>query len=150
MKTLLHTGEREEILRRMAKLRPDLQRHWGIMTVGEMVCHLNDSFRFFFGEKDVRPIHNLLTRTALKWAALWLPLQWRQGFPTRPEIDQRKGGTAPKEFAADVSDLRTSFDRFCAAEDNPRMRPVFGRMSQADSMPWAYLHMDHHFRQFGV
>jgi hypothetical protein len=150
MKTLLHTGEREEILRRMGDLRPDLQRHWGIMTAGQMVCHLNDSFRLFLGEKDVRPIHNLLTRTALKWAALWLPLQWRPGFPTRPEIDQHKGGTAPKEFAADVADLRTLFDRFCAAEDNPHMHPVFGPMSRADSMRWAYLHMDHHFRQFGV
>ena len=150
MKTLLNTGEREEILQRMAKLRPDLQRRWGIMTVGQMVCHLNDSFRFFFGETDVQPIHNLLTRTALKWAALWLPLQWRQGFPTRPEMDQQKAGTPPKEFAADVSDLRVLFGRFCAAEDKPHMHPVFGRMTQADSMRWAYLHMDHHFRQFGV
>jgi hypothetical protein len=150
MKTLLNTGEREEILQRMAKLRPDLERGWGIMTVGQMICHLNDSFRIFLGEKDVRPIHNPLTRTAVKWAALWLPLQWRPGFPTRPEIDQQKGGTAPKEFAADVSDLRTLFDRFCTAKDKPHMHPVFGRMSEADSMRWGYLHMDHHFRQFGV
>jgi hypothetical protein len=88
MKILLNRGEREEILQRIAKLRPDLQRRWGLMTVGQMVCHLNDSFRFFFGEKEIQPIHNLLTRTVLKWAALWLPLEWRQGFPTQPEVDQ--------------------------------------------------------------
>jgi hypothetical protein len=27
---------------------------------------------------------------------------------------------------------------------------VFGRMSQAAWLRWAYLHMDHHLRQFGV
>jgi len=28
--------------------------------------------------------------------------------------------------------------------------PLFGPMSRAEWLRWGYLHMDHHFRQFGV
>jgi hypothetical protein len=28
--------------------------------------------------------------------------------------------------------------------------PIFGRMSEAAWMRWAYLHTDHHLRQFGA
>jgi hypothetical protein len=28
--------------------------------------------------------------------------------------------------------------------------PIFGKMSETDWMRWAYLHVDHHLRQFGL
>jgi hypothetical protein len=31
-----------------------------------------------------------------------------------------------------------------------KAHPLFGRMSDADWLRWAYLHADHHLRQFGA
>jgi Protein of unknown function (DUF1569) len=30
------------------------------------------------------------------------------------------------------------------------LHPLFGRMSASSWMRWAYLHADHHLRQFGL
>ena len=37
--------------------------------------------------------------------ALYGPLRWPAGIPTRPEVDQMAGGTKPGEFLADVARL---------------------------------------------
>ena len=36
----------------------------------------------------------------MKWVALYAPIPWPKGVPTRPEMDQYVGGTAPFEFDA--------------------------------------------------
>jgi hypothetical protein len=71
---------------------------------------------------------------------------------TMPEVDQLIGGSRPAEFAADVQQLRTLFERFTGqTRDFVWARhPLFPAMTETDWMRWAYLHMDHHFRQFGV
>jgi hypothetical protein len=86
----------------------------------------------------------------MKWAALWVPLPWPHGIKTRPEIDQQRGGTPPAEFASDLEKLRILLERFCASQGEFGPHPMFGQMSRAERMRHAYLHMDHHLRQFGA
>ena len=151
MKTLLNASDRQDLLNRLAKVRPDSQRGWGRMTAPQMICHLNDSFRLMLGEKYASPDTNLFKRIGLKWLALWVPVPWAHGFRTRPELDQEIGGTRPGTFEADVRDLRDLFDRFCSpATRDFQPHPFFGQLSTAERMRWAYLHIDHHLRQFGV
>ncbi len=149
MKTLLNTRDRSEVLERLGKLRVDSPRRWGKMSAQQMVCHLSDSFRISLGEKFAQPADTFVSRSLLKWAALWLPLRWPHGFPTRPEVDQQQGGTSPTEFAADVAQLRMLFERFCDRGDFAA-HPMFGMLSDGERMRHAYLHMDHHLRQFGA
>jgi hypothetical protein len=122
------------------------------MTAPQMVCHLTDSFRGVMGEKSVSAATGLFQRTLMKWAALYVPVRWPHGVPTRPEMDQERGGTPPGEFAADVRELRAALGRFCAATHPMQFRPhpLFGTMSRWEWMRWGYLHTDHHLRQFGV
>ena len=74
------------------------------------------------------------------------------GIRTRPEVDQEFGGTKPTAFDTDVATLEafvevvTTRPEFFAG----RRHPIFGPLSDTAWMRWAYLHMDHHFRQFGV
>jgi hypothetical protein len=148
MKTLLHPADRDEILRRISGVRAESQRRWGKMSAAQMICHLSDSFRTALGEKSVSPNTNLFRRTVMRRLALALPV-WPHGVKTRPEVDQQQGGTRPAEFAADVAQLKTLFDRYCAApqfSDHPMMGP----MSKSERMRWAYQHMNHHLRQFGA
>ena len=121
------------------------------MSAHQMVCHLVDSFRMATGEKAVSDDSNVFRRTMLKWIVLYLPLRWPPGILTRPELDQELGGTRPVHFDTDVAML-TSIMAVTAAKRNVAwpVHPIFGRMSETDWLRWAYLHMDHHLRQFGA
>ena len=122
------------------------------MSAHQMICHLSDSCRVATGEKVASDASSLLQRTMVKWIALYLPLRWPPGIPTRPEVDQQFGGTRPGEFASDVAELEALLAFIATREkggDWP-VHPIFGRMSQANWLRWAYLHTDHHLRQFGA
>lgn len=151
MKTLAHGQDIAEIQRRLKTIRPECTRRWGRMSAHQMVCHLSDSFLAVSGRKHVSMATSPWHRTVIKWIALYAPLPWPQGVPTRPEIDQTVGGTRPDDFAADVALLETLFARFTSEIDsmNGLVHPIFGPMSKTDWLRWGYLHMDHHLRQFG-
>ena len=152
MKTLTNLGDREEILVRLGKVRADSARRWGKMSANQMVCHLADSFRGVMGEKALAPKPGTFGRGAMKWFALYVPLKWPHGVPTMPEMDQLIGGTKPAEFAADSTELRRLFERFTRQprDFSWKPHPIFLEMTEQDWMRWGYLHMDHHFRQFGA
>jgi hypothetical protein len=150
VKTLSNARDRNEVLTRLAKVGPDTQHRWGTMSAHQMICHLSDSFRASSGEKYISPSNTLFTRTVIKWVALWAPLPWPHGIKTRPEMDQRLTGTPPAEFASDLETLRILFERFCGSEGEFAPHPMLGQMSRTERMRHAYLHMDHHLRQFGA
>jgi Protein of unknown function (DUF1569) len=120
------------------------------MSAHQMICHLSDSLRAALNEKYISPSTTLFKRTFLKNLTLWLPIRWPHGFKTRPEMDQQHGGTPPVEFTSDMGELRTLYERFCTQESGFAPHAMFGRMSRTERMRHAYLHFDHHLRQFGV
>ena len=63
----------------------------------------------------------------------------------------RTWAARPGDFAADVADLvRCSSDHGAAARLHVARHPLFGPLTDAAWLRWAYLHMDHHLRQFGA
>jgi uncharacterized protein DUF1569 len=150
MKTLAQEHEKADILRRLRTIRADSRRHWGRMSAHQAVCHLSDSFLAVTGQRPASSASGPLQRTVIKWIALYAPLKWPHGVPTRPEVDQEVGGTKPAAFAADVTQLEMLIELVTTRKGcfGPT-HPIFGPMSDADWMRWAYLHMDHHLRQFG-
>ncbi len=153
MKTLSDAAALAGILDRLDRLPPNAPAHWGRMSAHQMLCHLTDSFLACFGEKYASPATGLFERTVMKWAALYMPLPWPKDIATRPEIDQvAGGGTPPAAFDQDRQALVGATARFCdPTRDSTRdFHPIFGRMSRDEWMRWAWLHMDHHLRQFGV
>jgi hypothetical protein len=149
MRNLGEASVQQQVKQRLQSLRIDSERRWGRMSVGQMICHLTDSFRRTLGEKQAG---NLPPNKFMKLAALWLPIPWPHGFKTRPEIDQEIGGTRPVQFETDRLQLLQYMDRFTSESPVPVFspHPVFGQMTRKEMMRWAYLHMDHHLRQFGV
>lgn len=150
MKTLLNGRDRREVLDRLAKVRSDAPPRWGTMSAHQMICHLSDALRSALGEKYISPSTSLYKRTLLKPLALWVPVPWPHGFRTRPEMDQQQGGTPPVNFASDLEELRILFERFNTREGGFTPHAMFGQMSKAERMRHAYLHFDHHLRQFGA
>jgi hypothetical protein len=152
MKTLADEQCRAELQRRLATVRPESAARWGRMSSHQMLCHLSDACRVALGEKAVSPASGLLQRTVVKWIALYTPMRWPPGIPTRPEIDQHCSGTRPADFHADVSRVAALLERIAARPGDGAWpaHPIFGTMSSAAWLRWAYLHTDHHLRQFGA
>jgi hypothetical protein len=152
MKTLAHECDKNEVLRRLSALGRDSQRRWGRMSAHQMVCHLSDGYRILTGERRTELAASPLPRPIMKAIALYLPLKWPPGILTTPDLDQDIGGTRPIDFEQDVAELAKLLDRASLPyPDVPeRLHPLFGRMSDAAWMRWAYLHADHHLRQFGL
>ncbi|HKV42403.1 MAG TPA: DUF1569 domain-containing protein [Blastocatellia bacterium] len=152
MKTLAVSTSRQEILDRLRKLSPETARRWGRMTCNQMICHLTDSLKGVIGERSLSPKNNPFSRTVVKWVALRAPIRWPHGVKTRPEMDQMIGGTRPVEFEKDRLELEALLDRVTRPNRDFQWsaHPIFGRMSEWEWQRWAYLHADHHLRQFGV
>jgi hypothetical protein len=152
MNTLARQRDQAEILQRLRRVRPESVGRWGRMSAHQMVCHLSDSLRMVTGQKPVSHATGRLRRTIVKWIVLYLPLRWPAGIPTRPEIDQELGGTKPADFAADVALLEALLELVTTQKKrgNWPAHPIFGRMSEAAWLRWAWLHIDHHLRQFGT
>jgi hypothetical protein len=152
MKTLARQRYKAEIVRRLRSVRPESDRRWGQMSAHQMICHLCDACRMATGQKVASDASGLIQRTLVKWIALYVPLRWPPGIPTRPEVDQQVAGTRPVEFAADVAELEGLLEVITTREsefDWP-VHPIFGTMSKSAWLRWAYLHTDHHLRQFGA
>jgi hypothetical protein len=152
MKTMARPADKAEIIRRLKMVRPDCSRRWGRMSAHQMVCHLSDAFRLVTHQKAASPATGIVQSTLIKWIALYVPFRWPQGVPTRPEMDQEIEGTKPGDFAADLADLESLLERITIMDkdyDWPA-HPIFGRMSESAWKRWAYLHVDHHLRQFGL
>jgi hypothetical protein len=150
VKTLSHDADKAELLRRLKHVSPSSARRWGRMSAHQMVCHLIDSFRMALGEKAVSDDTTLLRRTILKWIVLYVPLRWPAGVVTTPELDQEIGGCTPTDFNADVAELEILIERTTRHQGFVRTHPIFGAMSEKNWLRWAYLHTDHHLRQFGA
>ncbi len=150
MQTLESKSDRESILARVSALTSSDARLWGKMSAHQMVCHLCDSYKIALGEKSVSMATGFLQRTLIKFIALQAPMKWPHGTPTRPEVEQGVGGTAPVEFERDRGELLSFIDRFCSNAIDPKIQhPFFGPMTRREWMRWGYLHADHHLRQFG-
>ena len=121
------------------------------MTAHQMVCHLADACRMAMGERRVRPVSSPLPRTLVKWMALYVPVRWRPGIATVPEADQMVLGTRPTEFSRDLGEAIALLESIAARRGASwPVHPIFGRMSEAEWQRWAWLHTDHHLRQFGA
>lgn len=152
MKSLANPEDRTAILNRLQNVRPDSPRHWGTMNSHQMVCHLCDAFRGVTGEKPLAPMKGWVLRPVVRFLALYVTVPWPKNIKTMPEMDQQLAGTPPVEFERDRKELERLFAKFTR---QPRdfawtPHPIFLNMPDRDWMRWAYLHMDHHFRQFGV
>jgi hypothetical protein len=152
MKTLANPKDKEEIVHRLQAIHAASKRRWGKMSAHQMVCHLSDGYRMYMNEKIVAPEPQRIPPSLLKWIALWAPIPWPRGFKTAPELDQQIGGTTPAEFEADIRELLKLLDRLT---HQPRdfqwqLHPHFGPLSDKEWMRLAYLHPDHHLRQFGA
>ena len=150
-RSIASPGVVDDVVARLQRLTPDTQRRWGTMTPHEMLCHLTDSFHGVMGERAISMAPaSPAKRRIMRFIALRTPLPWPKGLPTRPEVDPKRDGTRPAAFDADRQGVIALLRRFASTDVRYAQHPIFGAMDRRDWLVWAYRHMDHHLRQFGV
>lgn len=120
------------------------------MTPHEMLCHLADSYRACLGERQVSHAQTWMMRIIGKRIALRTSMPWPKGLPTRPEVDTQDRGSRPTTFEHDRAAVVDLLRRFSGPDVRYAQHPIFGEMSRADWLIWAWKHPDHHLRQFGL
>ena len=138
---------RQALLDRLEGLTPEATPLWGRMTAPQMLAHLADWMRMARGEIKTTATKRPLRYPPFKQLAIyWLPFP--KGVPTSPELI----GRIPREWATEHAAVRQHVQSF--ENLNPKMiwpdHPVFGKMTPKAWCVFAYRHMDHHLRQFGI
>ncbi len=149
METLASAKDAAEIRARMESVTEADERLWGVMRVGEMVCHVRESYLVGLGERGAESVTMALPAPVMKWLALWTPMRWPHGVPTLPELRVGSAGLVTGAFADEKAGMMREMERFAAVRENVTHHPIFGSMRPRDWMRWGYLHADHHLRQFG-
>jgi hypothetical protein len=149
MKTVADAAVLEALIERLTALQPTAARRWGTLSPAEMLCHLGDATASVLTRRDSQPPPH---RRFRKWFALYSSIPWPHGVRTPRSVDPHRDGTRPAAFESDRSRAITGLRDVAAAspETLPMGHGVFGRMTLRDWHRWAYLHTDHHLRQFGI
>jgi len=146
-KSLSDASSRRELLERLERLTPDAKARWGKMSAPQMVAHLADWLLMASGELKTAARSGVLRYPPFKQLAIyWLPFP--RNVMTSPELLARK----PSEWSVEQASVRErveSFEKLYSTPPWPE-HPVFGTMSPRAWCVFAYRHMDHHLRQFGI
>jgi hypothetical protein len=117
------------------------------MKAPQMLAHLADWMLMASGDLRTAPMKRFLRYPPIKQLAIyWLPFP--KGVPTAPELK----GRSPLEWNVERDAVRErvqSFEILSLRGSWPE-HPVFGNMSARAWCVFAWRHMDHHLRQFGI
>ncbi|HEX6642954.1 MAG TPA: DUF1569 domain-containing protein [Thermoanaerobaculia bacterium] len=149
MKSLFHPADRDEILQRIAALRPETTRQWGKMDPAQMLCHCAIALESGSGD---RPMKQKLI------GKLLMPFIRKSILGPKPF--SRNGPTDPTFVVADTRDFAKERDRLIQliqrftergeSAAGSQTHPFFGKMTGNEWGAVMYKHLDHHLQQFGM
>jgi hypothetical protein len=148
MRTLATSGCVDDLVARTKQIMPDSPRLWGSMNAHQMLLHLGGAAAASLGEAKFT-LKPRAGGAVSRFVLFYLMPRYPRGL--RVGNDPAKRVVDPAMFERDrqrVIDLT----RAMAAPDAPlvAVHPLFGAMSRRNWQRWAYMHTDHHLRQFGV
>lgn len=148
MRTVANPRHLETLRSRLDRVTPAARARWGSMQAHQMLSHLGDGAEAALG---IRPFSasSRPPRPLLRIVALWLPLRWPKG--VKAGADPAGKQLDVGEFEADRARALRTLQELASAGPLELVptHPIFGAMSPRDWQRWAYLHTDHHLRQFG-
>ena len=150
MPSIFDPGVEAAVRSRVARLTPDAPARWGRMHPAQMLCHLVDALRVPLGETSTGAKRSPFRLFPLRWLFVYA-LPWPKGkIPTMPVFQQ----TRPGKWDEDCQAWDAALARFVAHGRKPNCQwcphPAFGPLPTWEWGRMVYLHIDHHFKQFGV
>lgn len=145
MKTVFDKKTREELISRIQMLNEDSTALWGRMNIYQMLKHCTLWEEMITGKTKYKQtlIGRLFGKMALKNAlkeGKLMPLN----APTVPELRVLSEGNVEREKTKWIHQIG-QYDNY----SNPEfIHPFFGKMTREQIGQHAYMHTDHHLRQF--
>ena len=141
----------DEMIGRINNLRPDSQRLWGKMDVGQMLAHLCVPYEMVYEpEKHKKP--NLLMGLVLKLFVKKIvtnEVPYGKNKPTAPAFKM----VTEKDFEAEKARLIEYIEKTATLgedEFDGKESMSFGKMNKTEWNNMLYKHLNHHLSQFGV
>ncbi len=149
MKTISDPNVASALAERLQRVSSTEPRIWGSMTAHQMLVQVAGTTEAALGRQPFPQSRRPPSRV-LKWAALTLPLRWPRGI-TGP-ADPAARALPPETFDADRDRAVEQLSALASASGTTLcpQHPIFGPMSRRNWHRWAFLHTDHHLRQFGL
>lgn len=140
-----------EFLARADALTEQSKRHFGKLSLPDMLSHLRGALEMSLGEREAQLEPFPLPRTLAYFLFFVMFTKWPGGKIKAPD-----SFTPPAEsdFETERAALRDKMEAFAAAlEAHPEQTAVHGLFGEIPLRRWARVHgvhMNHHLRQFGV
>ena len=140
----------ESLITRLQHLTPAHAAAWGTMNGQQMARHLGDASEAVLKLRPFASRARGKPSPLRKFLLLHVLRQMPRGI--RAGADPAGAAVDPANFPADVERAVSLLRALAAAPPDGLIdgHPVLGPMSRANWMRWAYMHTDHHLRQFGV
>jgi len=138
-----------EIIARVQKLNHTSKAQWGLMNATEMLYHCNLANRQILdGDMEYRP--TTFKQSILRFLSLNVVPQFPQNRKGAARNDT-KGTITPDQFENQKKQFIKTIAEF-AHHTTPieLTHPAFGNLTTRQWGVAAWMHMDHHLRQFGV
>ena len=150
MKNMFDAGVVDEQINRIKRLTPATIPQWGVMTVDQMLAHVNVPYIMVY--ENTIPRANWLLRKVLKTFVknkVVGPDPYDRNTPTAPVFKMR----GAKDFAVEQAKLIAYVRR--VQQDGEKTfdgkeSASFGPLTTAEWNVMFYKHLDHHLTQFGV
>jgi hypothetical protein len=150
MKQIAEDAVLNDLVSRLERLTPTHAAAWGTMNGQQMARHLGDACEAVLMRRPFASRPRGKPSPLRKFVLLHLLRQMPRGI--KAGADPAGAAVDPADFASDLSRAVTLLQALAdaAPEALVDQHPVLGPMTRANWMRWAYLHTDHHLRQFGV
>lgn len=150
MKTLFDPERRTELIRRIGRLDPDSKALWGKMNVYQMAKHCVIWNEWVLGKSDLVTGQEFLGKLFGKMA---LRSNTRDDKPLSRHMPAGKNFTV-KEAEENLDAWKVRWisltEDYAEFANDGFIHDFFGPMSREQIGIFAYKHIDHHLRQFGV
>ncbi len=136
---------------RLNKLQPNTEALWGSMTVSQMLAHMNDAFRISLGMKNAVDKSNFISNKIVFPIAVYMLPSFPKNAGTAFELNQKEGGSTPRDFYTELEFLKKMMDIFNEREGSKlKPHPMFGTLNKKQWRDLLIKHLDHHLKQYGV
>ena len=141
----------QDFIARVNAIESETQRQWGAMGPEKLLCHLTYVLRASLGEETAEAISSPIPKF-LFWLLFfnWFT-NWPQGKIEAPEsfFPAEKGDLANAKLEC-IAAIQRFVDRLDSEPTQTGFSPLLGNIQLTKWARVHGVHMDHHFRPFGV
>ncbi|MEL6923130.1 MAG: DUF1569 domain-containing protein [Bacteroidota bacterium] len=150
MQSIFHPQTIDSFKKRIQKIDPNANAQWGKMNTFQMLKHCSENDRMLLRQRQLRRlfIGRLFGKMALR-SNIKDDKPLSKNSPTHPDLVIRDNGDAEAQKKIWLS-LLDQYPSMQTSDYVDFVHPFFGKMSAGQVGKFAFKHIDHHLRQFGV